>query len=229
MRIAFAGFCLFALALFASEGRSAVISYSTDLFDAEADISTTGTLVQAYNLGTTTAVTVNGVAFAADPGASPFWVSGGADYTDTAYYSGGAIGTVTAVNANALLDTTEYAGGVGNSLARVSGLTVGQSYEIQILTSFQSEPTRTADFGYATPSGDATEVYPLTGVDEAARVTTGTFVASQTIQDVHQFRTPSSNGQIQAYQLRAIPEPSTLLLAALGLLGLLGCARRRRR
>ena len=190
-------------------------------------------MITAINLGSTTAITANTVVFAADPGVSAFFTNIGTDFTDSVIYGGGAIGTLSDADAQTLLDSLEFGPGAGNSLARLSGLTVGRTYQVQILIVDDREDNTesTSSFGYSTPSGDLMQIYPLTGVDHSSSspiVVTGTFTASETLQDLH---VGPDNGIASAYQLRdvtALPEPSTFVLGALGFLGLGVVARRKK-
>ncbi len=202
----------------AGTANAASIAWTADPFDADTDISTAGTLVEAVNLDSVTGVTVNGVVFGADPAANAgggvdagnntFFVTGNG-FTDGAMYGGGAIGSLSAANAQTLLDSLEYGPGAGNSRARIDGLTIGQTYEVQLLTvdDRAANSAVTYGYGYSTPSGDATETYTLSGVDNTSSspyVITGTFTATEALQDIHVASSGPGNGQVAAYQVRAM-------------------------
>lgn len=196
---------------------AAVINWSADIFDADTDVSTDGALVEAYNLGSRANVTVNGVVFAADPnqnvagahepGNNTFFVSGNGS-TAASYYQGGAIGSLSSADANALMDSLEYGPGIGTSLARIDGLTIGSTYLVQLIV-VRNDNLPTRSFGYSTPSGNTNEIYTLTGVDTRTnpKVITATFVADETVQDIHVASSDTANGLAAAYQVRKLPPP----------------------
>jgi len=203
------------------------ITWTADVFDADSDISTNGTLVLAMNEGDgAVAVTVNGVTFAANSGS--LWTEGGTDTSRTDKYAGGAIGSLSNADAQELLDYYEYGTGVGNSLARLTGLTVGQEYEFQLLVvnDRDDHAGRTISAGGTTSSGD--EFYTLIGVDHTGQpvVLTGVFTADETFMDIHIQESVGANGIGMAWQLRAVPEPATMSLLGIG--GLLALVRRKR-
>jgi hypothetical protein len=122
-----------------------------------------------------------------------------------------------------------------------TGLTIGTPYEIQFWASDNANPVgdsavvlnngngsspNPATAGHATVLYEATDGGP-------GQFVIGTFTADATSQELLVRRwtnlttTPTASNQnlIQAWQIRAIPEPSTALLGALGALALL---RRRR-
>ena len=173
----------------ASGADAAVISFSSQAFTNANQISTHGTLVQAVNLGqgndsggvnsgvATTPVTVNGVTFGADSGdgvgffvvdaggavaPGTFKANDGNDFRSSTVIYNSAVNPIAGMSvadSEDLLQSVEFGGGVGNSVARLSGLTVGQEYQLQILLArTQGE---TFSVGYATPSGDATEILPF--------------------------------------------------------------------
>ena len=225
----------------AGSASAAVISWSAQTFDNANQVSTTGSLVEAINLGqgnavgganngvATSAVTVNGVAFASNGGsATPVVASGGTVFdAGTHVPADDPIVGLADADADALLDSVGFGGGVGNSLARVSGLTVGQDYILQVIVAVRSNGgNATYDFGHSTPSGNAAEVYTLEDVPgNPVSIVTGTFTADETSQDFHVAISTATNFEASAYQLRLVPEPGSLALLGLG--GL--CALRRRR
>ncbi len=195
------------------------MSFTSSVYDSDSDISTNGTLVIAHNLGSATSVTHNGVTFVGS--VTP--VLGTATFS-TDYYTGGAIGSLSEADANAMLDTLDFVGGVGSSLTTLGSLTIGATYEIQLF--YSSGPSH--DVGYATPSGDASEQYEInvSVTSTTPQVVTGTFTADQALQDIHSAVAGGQNLQINAYQLRLIPEPSSAALFGLAGIGLV--LRRRR-
>ncbi|MEO0474635.1 MAG: PEP-CTERM sorting domain-containing protein [Planctomycetota bacterium] len=221
---------------------AAAISWSAQTFDNANQVSTTGDLVQALNLGQgggtgasngtpTAAVTVNGVTFASTPGTGPenFVVANSGDTFDAGTHvplNDPIVGLADA-DADALIDSISFGGGVGNSLARVSGLDIGTEYILQIIVAVRSSGgNATYDFGHSTPSGNATEVYTLEDVPgNPVSIVTGTFTADATSQDIHVAISTATNLEASAFQLRAVPEPGSLALFGLG--GLLVAHRRR--
>lgn len=186
--------------------RGAEVSYSHSLFDADEDIDTNGDLVFAVNFGSAVPIVVNGVTFAADDGA---FFSGGTDYTDPSYYTGGSIGSLSQAGADALLDTTEYGPGGGNGVVSLTGLVIGKSYTVQMLFCYASNPGNIW-FNYYLTSGGALSAW-YGPVDRALpTVVTATFVADESVQDIWVAMSAANNGQLAAYQLRT--ESTTDLL-----------------
>ena len=211
---------------------------------ADTDVDNTGTLVNSANFGAApSSTTVNGVTF------SPFAVIAGTTQTigNTTITNTGAgfesfdgLGDATGISAayNLLLSTEVYAGGppLETLTLTLSGLTIGESYLIQ----FWSNDSR-AHTGANTPlqgrGNQYTAGISVSGFLDVNTTDTaggrGTYVVGNFIADatsqVFVNRNPGgdlASPTINAFQLRAIPEPSAVMLCGLGLLGLL--SRRRR-
>ena len=195
------------------------------------DVSTTGTLVEAFSgvandqIGSATDVTVNGVTFnpttsllGSDPrnaGANDF--SSATNGGDAAY--------------DALVSTLEFGGGTGlvtltlgdgdgdGSITGPGLLTPGSPYEIQV---WYSDDRTGSNDARVTPVGDGNG----NTVDLNDQFAIGTFTADGTTQDITLASPGFGQAHITAYQIRLVPEPSSLAL--LGLSGLLMVKRRRR-
>lgn len=192
---------------------AATVSFSGQNY-ADGLISTTGTLVGALN--GTTAETVNTVPFAevhANAGTVNLADSvtvihgGGTNQTDS---TGGAPGALT------------YGGVYHNASADGSlifnGLTSGQDYEIQmVFSAITAGATYMTIWGNGTGAGAADFTSDDIGV--APQLITGTFTADDEEQGFWLTQHAGGrgySGYLGAFQLRAVPEPSSLALLALG-------------
>ncbi|GAA5497435.1 hypothetical protein Rhal01_03631 [Rubritalea halochordaticola] len=178
--------------------------------EGEGAISTAGNLVVAENLGGN-AITWDGVDFAA--GTTSF----GSTYA--AFYNNNA--------ANQLFDTGTYSGSAAN--LNLSGLVIDQTYLVELVL----VDARAAQEGRTVVvDGEDPIQFAYNGNDTfwPARVIRGTFTADATTQQIsiQTFNVggSSAGSQLNAYQLRAIPEPSSC--AMIGLAGLGFILRRRR-
>ncbi|MFI4859755.1 MAG: PEP-CTERM sorting domain-containing protein [Phycisphaerales bacterium JB063] len=234
---------------------AAVVTYSSAVFDNTNLVSTNGTLIEAYNLGhggtsgdfntgvATTAIVMNGVTFASAPGdgggqlvfstgPKPEGIrdlGGGNDYRSTTWHNPltNPVTGLSEADANALFDSVEFGDSVNNSLGQFTDLTIGQAYEFQLLAVRSGNAaTGTYRYGYAENTGDTTEVYGSPINASSPIIVTGTFVATETVQDIHVAHGNSNNFEVNAFQIRAVPEPGSLALLGLGGLTML---RRRRR
>ena len=211
---------------------AAVITFSAENFLDEALISTTGTLVEAVNFGTSsTDQVLNGITFtAAGASSANLTVQVGTANSNPDNYND-AIHTITGVTVaegNALFDFFVFGSGAGSDLVTLSGLTVGVQYEFQVLfvddRTTNSIPDRTMTVSLV-GGGPSDGTGPLDHTSSNVQLVTGTFTANAVTQGFDISESVGDNVKINAYQLRVVPEPSVTLLGGLALLGLL---RRRR-
>ena len=224
---------LAAFALGAGAHAATITWGSVTAISSSSDVSTTGTLVTAAYMGNSGAQTVGGVTFSA------------ANLTTgTNSYSGFDLGSVDAVFTAAAVDNRP-AGVTGsyqtilNTMGEgftgsptltftLTGLTNNQQYQLQFWA---------AD--YRTAFGDLNRSETLTAGNTSSALSflrasspdnslsgnyiLGTFTADGTTQSI----TINGTGDaiVNAFQVRAIPEPSAALLGGLGML----CLLRRRR
>ena len=117
---------------------AATIHWTTSTVSGPADVRTTGALLGAMNVGSATAQTVNGVAFAADPGGNntPLTLGGGA----TVAFSFGVLFDNFWSLANpggnaayaAALDAARYNDLPGSGTVTLGGLVAGSTYQVQL-------------------------------------------------------------------------------------------------
>jgi hypothetical protein len=212
---------------------AATISWSVfNVVDAS-DVSTTGSVVEAYNLqfnNTGSNETVNGTTFtfAAQPAPLGSVGGGAGEQLDS------ASGTATTGDASYddLLMSIAYGGGSGVSSFDMGDfldtganlLTIGQEYEVQVwFVDLRDGFTgRNMQFGDGEPSGLGNSVSVNALGAGLGQYAIGTFTATASTQLLTMDPDGFGNAQMNAYQLRAIPEPSAALLAgsALALLAL---------
>jgi hypothetical protein len=203
------------------------------LTEAGTEVSTSGTLVQALNFGRGTSsdfdTTINGVPFTGFANAAGTWIdpssgtfSANSNTVVTPGYSG--LGTY-----DLLLDGWLGSGGSTRNSVTLSGLSIGQEYLVQLFLADSrtiGNPSRSTYFPVI-DVGEANEfIGPTYGSNNRnGFVINGTFTADGASQsftinnDNAAFATPAGF-QLNAYQIRAVPEPATigLLGAAAGLM-----------
>lgn len=196
-----------------------IIWQSPQAIAASTDVSTQGTLVQARSQGPT--VTVNGVSFSPAAGnyTSTGFNAGHNDYLPMSFI--GANDTE-GQNYATLLDTAHYMSPNGAASFTFSNLTIGQNYLLQFwVADYRNSPE---DRQLTLTAGNTSGVlHHLNNTGIQGSFVIGTFTADALSQTVNVSDTHEP--QINAVQLRAIPEPSSALLGGLGLLALF---RRRR-
>lgn len=171
------------------------------------DVSTSGTLIEAINLGSTTTgtnQTVNGVLFT------------GSDSLLSSNSANDAFpGDTGDVDYNALLSSFDFGGGTTEDLTLGNGnLVIGQNYEIQIWHT-QSGATRVMTFG----DGESANTVDLIASGQFA---TGTFTASATSQTLSLASNGFSNCHFTAYQIRQLTGAPPVTTHTSGLLDLSG-------
>ncbi len=200
----------------------------------DSDVSTVGSLLYAYNLGPSNVAssTVNGVPFSsfAFPSASGF--NSGTSVTvgsvTISEFPGdlvawNTLGSASAPYANlssayrVLLDSCGSSGEPNTITLSLGGLTNGQQYAFQWWAS-NAAPLPL----FAAVAADATNAVTLdSNLTNAAggvgQFVTGTFTADGVSQSIDFNAVGGSGPLINAFQVRAVPEPSTYALALAGL------------
>lgn len=195
---------------------AATITWSPVIVSTTAgDISTDGTLHVSSNSSGPTDQTINGVTFSADA-AGPL----GSNAAGTFYTTGTGVNTTGDIGLDNLLDSHSYLGGGGANFD-ITGLIAGNAYQIQIIAVGDTRGccgTRQQNF-----SGDGVVISgDLSRVDPSSVL--GTFVADGATQNI--IVGGATDPGLSGYQVRAIPEPSGIML--LGLSGMAFLFRRRK-
>lgn len=236
---------LFTAALFAALATSAfaanapVIWGSPTIISGDTNVSTNGTLVGAFNLNGAD-VTVNGVTFAGltypfmattiTSGNFTFTESPGHLLAESGFGSGSAPFSNLSANYQTLLSTAMSTDDNNTITLTMSGLVVGQQYEFEWWLNDANSSTS----GFLT-TATATNSVSLDDNTTNANGGVGQFVIGTFTAAAGGQETITFNGTdvtqaptINALQLRAIPEPSTMSILLLGGATIAGFALRRR-
>jgi hypothetical protein len=216
-----------------------IIWGSPTIISGDSDVRTDGTLVAAFNLNGAD-VTVNGVTFAGltypfmattvTSGNFTFTESPGHLLAESGFGSGSAPFNSLSANYQTLLSTAMSTDDNNTITLTMSGLVIGQQYEFQWWLNDSNSPNS----GFLTTATATNSVSLDDNTTNAnggvGQFVTGTFTANATGQTI---AFDGINGAqaptINALQLRAIPEPSTMSILFLGGALITGSAFRRRR
>jgi hypothetical protein len=235
---------------------AALISWgAAQTISGDSDVSTTGSLVYAYNIGNSAvqATTVNGVTFApfVFPDRSAFVTSSGTGSATFTEFGGAlwgiaTLGTGSTPYSNLSSDyrtLLDFGGGAtpyDTITAALGGLTIGQQYQLQWWTSNAADIRSPGSYALVSTQASATNQVTLDNnvtdaVGGLGQFVIGTFTADSTTQNVS-FEGVGGDPLINAFQVRAVPEPSSVpeidptgICSVLALVtGTLGLLERRR-
>ena len=233
-----------ALGFVLSSAQSAPITWSSATnISGDTNVVTTGSLVRAFNLGTTgvQSTTVNGVTF--DPFAVPndlgtgsvtngnftLGFRGGREANNTIFGSSSAPFSSLSSSYKSLLESGA-GDGVFNTSARltltISGLSSGTAYSFQWWT---NDSGKNLPDGTTTATSGSSVVLDFNTTNTGGglgQFATGTFTADAATQ-VITFTTSSEVALLNGFQLRAVPEPSTWAAMLIGAASLLAFRRRK--
>lgn len=213
----------------------------------EADVSTSGTLVYAYNIGEEGVpfTTINGVLFNSfefpTDGVTSTASTGSVTFTESVGALNGTLGLGSMANPYAgldaayrvLLDSGGFATAVDVMSGTLGDLTIGQIYDLQVWTSNAAMLTVLGSNLQLTTLAATNEVTLDANTTNAdggiGQYVIGRFTADATSQvfTLTGQNVPTDLPLLNGFQVRAVPEPSTYALALAGLAG--GAVLRRRR
>jgi hypothetical protein len=236
----------FAAMNLAGSASAATITWATPTAIAgESDVSLNGTFVLARQATTTLgggvygdSQTINGVLFSGTTntqnGVTFGLPSGWGGYDPNSYVVGaaGTPGTLSTAYQQ-MLTGAWYGTSPGTSTISLSGLISGQQYEVQIwVADYRQFPPNTYSRSETLAAGNTSGALTYLQTDgNGANLgsVSGSYILGTFTADISGTQNidvdSASSAQLNALQLRAIPEPGSALLGGLGLLALL---RRRR-
>ncbi len=210
-----------------AQGATITFSPAADFSNVSQLDTSYSVLVEAANIGTgaVDVTTANGITFVGGTSVS-LNIQNETDYTLSTVYDAAthkvgytSITGLTGAEADQLLDPLQFGAGAGSWGATWTGLTPTQDYLFQLLI-VDDRGTNTI---YVANTTDWNGPYDIS--KNAVQLITGTFTADAATQGFRIAIGGSNNVQLNAYQLRTIPEPATMGLLVLG--GLVGLKRRR--
>jgi len=235
----------------AAQAIGATITWDTSAYQVNASdptqISTAGTLLTAVAFSSSAGYgglgpqLVNTVTFNSNTiTTSPAAVSANASI---GFEAGGIVGGSSSPNAYLnLFEGTVYLNSINSATHAIvlSGLTSGQTYQLQFWSGYWSAnyqvrlsdtaPTFSGGLWNSTNQSQ-TLISAASNSTQTPQYTFGTFTASGTTQNIFWYgELPGINqyAVLGAFQVRAVPEPTTVALLSLGVLGLIVRRRFRR-
>lgn len=226
----------------ASFAQGAISWQTPQTITGESDVSTNGALLYAYNFTTTAGITtVNGAQFA---NTSAFSVTNAYDFdflspstgraapSDSGYGSGN-FNALSSSYRNLLNQSIRASGGSGAGAANdaafnafavtLNGLTIGVTYEVQVwISDSRSNDPATKGLGHldrGQPGGVMVDYNVGDSAGNLGQYVVGTFTASETDEFFvfDTYAAPVANvALLNAFQVRIIPEPSSVLVAGGG-------------
>ena len=240
------------LALTATAQATAITWGTVQNITGVSDVLTDGTGIVAVNCGGATTV-VNGVSFtgAATSSNAPASVTAATTFTSGGpynYQDSGAYGALPTEYKNLLAGSWYRWGQANNTQASftVSGLTPGQQYAVQYwvndsrytdawMNDLATRSLALSGTGYPLAT-DAPVLHYKLGITAATNLgqyVIGTFIAdaggSQTVYTTAAAGAGAPSAQVNAFQVRSVPEPSTVVLLGMAVMGLLAYAWRKRK
>lgn len=230
---------------------ASIIWEAPSIITADTDVSTQGNLVQAwrFSLNQSGSVALNGVAFSSyqrNQSPSAFTVGTGegtlalpalSSWAGYNPYTFGA-GSGDFINLSASYQTLLGGGltttaGVPSTTYTFTNLNIGQTYLVQFWLNDSRGTTGTVGRNNTLTAGNSVmlDVNVSNTTGGLGQYVIGTFIADASIQSISVvpgFVSPSTTADLylNAFQIRAIPEPSSMVLLILSLVSF--CAMRRR-
>lgn len=172
------------------------------------DISTEGTLIEAFNFGEATDRTVNGVTFLGRTTGATGGQSTFPGLTNTLVDANLWTGSTGSAGYDAMLDSISFQNG-DTGTATITGLAEGTEYLIELwFADNRNAVANTMDVSDGM-GNDAS-------LDRAGEYLIGRFIADATLQQSFNYdRNPNPNAFFQAFQLRelaAVPEPASITI-----------------
>lgn len=230
--------CLIFVALPIAAQAAGVTWQTPQTISGVSDVSTVGSLVAAWSWGNPSAssVTVNGVTFAnltwtgsgSQSGSNLTVLSSGDPWITSEGVYGSSSSPFDLLDANYKNILSGAAESLyGGTEMTLSGLTIGVDYEIQFWVNDSSTTEPNAQYFDGSGTSEIFSYNTSSAIGGVGQFIKGTFTANGTTQNLNLYGNLKS--QLNAGQIRAIPEPATaaLLAGGLGLVAFLIGRKRR--